>query len=358
MRGLILAGLLMTTPAWAADKPETPLSVWRLGDDGSAEHLQTGLRCPAALGDFRQVGTTTYDGFGLDVSCGYNAAGAAITVYLTRMGGLEAAFTGAKQSLVERAQAKHPSLVSDGKAPSGGLDWLRAEYQEDGGVRSDIWMTEVRGWVLKYRATYPAADAEAVSAKLATLTDLVRASAGARLDLCARSSRPERRGKELRDKSRTAELGLMGALLGSVAQAAAKDAKAAPAQPIVFCVEEPLAAKDNHLLSWRGVMPDGQDAHVDRLTPMTVGVPPALETALDSMGNLIVAERSGSKAPERWMATMEAGGKTSIYAYYDRRPSAETLAPLMARILDGKAQPIGGYSVDGKNLNITVPASR
>lgn len=81
-------------------RPE-PESIWRPGADGGFEHLQSGLQCPAASGDFRRDHVTAFNPWGTDVSCGYGGHGAVITLYLTRATGLEEAFSGAKASIME-----------------------------------------------------------------------------------------------------------------------------------------------------------------------------------------------------------------------------------------------------------------
>jgi hypothetical protein len=358
MRALILAGLVAAAPAIAetpaaAGKAQQapPQSVWRPLADGEVEHLQSGLRCPVTLDDFRRTGITTYDGFGLDVSCGYNSRTVVLTAYLTRGVGADAGFAQAKSDLLQAQEARHPQLVSDGGATLGGLQWLRAEYAIDDDTRTDVWMTDLHGWALEYRATYPARDAAAMSAGLAKLTELVQASAGAHLALCAKSQPPARPGKLM--KSKPAD-DLMSALLGGAAAAGVAEAKATASVPITFCVEDPAPSKGAGLLAWRGVTPDGEDARVDRLTAMTMGPPPALETELDETGSVIAAELHGGKA-ERWTATVSDGKQVSIFANYERRPAAKVLAPLMLQILDGKARPIGGYSIDGKTITVNTP---
>src|SRR5689334_10094132 len=99
----LMAAAAVATPAWAQTKAAEPIpqSVWAL-KDGVYEHLQSGLRCPASLpGGFSRAGVTTYDGFGFDVSCGWNGPNAILTAYLVRNPDIRPAFESARKSLEE-----------------------------------------------------------------------------------------------------------------------------------------------------------------------------------------------------------------------------------------------------------------
>jgi hypothetical protein len=368
MRALILAGLLFAGPALADTTPPAgppagptdgktgrapPQSVWKIGAGGDAEHLQSGLSCPLEVGGFRQAGITTYDGYGLDVSCGYNSRSAAITLYLSRGFDLEEGYVSAKSALMKNAEARQPVLKTEDSVHQGGIAWRRALYELDGGgFRSDIWMADVGGWVLKYRATYPARDAAAVAAELERLTALVRGSAGARLDLCAKSPVPERPGKPAKG-GRGGSDDMMSAILGGAAAVAAEDKDEAPV-PITFCPEAPLPQKDMNLLTWHGVTPDGEDANVDRVTGMTVGPPPTLDIARDDAASLVLGEL-GRKSGPRWTATITQGTNTMIFGHFDGRPATKLTAELMVRILSGKARSLGGYDAGSKTITVTTP---
>jgi hypothetical protein len=288
------------------------------------------------------------------VSCGWNSQTAKITVYMTRMPDLAAAYAGAKASLVEAGQAVHPVLVSDGIVQVGGVSWLRAEYKEDNAVRSDIWMADLHGWLLLYRATYPEADAAGLSRALDDITGIVRASAGARLDLCAKTQPPERKGRVAKDEGPAGAAGLMAVIAGAAAGVEPEKGAAQPPEPIVFCVEAALPAKDRNLLLWRGVTARGEDARVDQVTAMTVDAPPALQIAHDETLSLISSELASGRGVERWVASMHNGGRTVFFANFDGRPSEKLTAPLMRRILDGKAQPLGSYSAGDKTITINT----
>jgi hypothetical protein len=48
-----------------------PKTVWQVGDNGMALHLQSQLQCPATVGEFHRMQLNVYDPFGLGVSCDY-----------------------------------------------------------------------------------------------------------------------------------------------------------------------------------------------------------------------------------------------------------------------------------------------
>jgi hypothetical protein len=362
MRVLVcLAALLWAASAEAAVGPSPPQdpgllepqSIWTRSADGTIEHQQSGLRCPRLLGPLPRHGTRIYDGYGLDVSCGYSAADVVITVYLTRGVALEPGLAEARAQLEQRVPAK---LLSEGRASLGGLDWRKVEYQLDDDMRSDIWMADLHGWAVKYRATYPADRAELAAQLLATLTNAVQASAGKRLALCAKTGSPSRAGVRVTDQKELGDFSIRGGLLGAIALAAEKDKQAKPAAPPTFCVEAPV--ENTRFLFWRGVGLDGGDAQVDRLTGMTMGSPPVLEVARDGLGDLVSAESSGKAGPPHWTAALTQNDRTMIFGYFAGRPSADQLAPLMEEIVTGKATPITAYSAEGRNVNVTVTPPR
>lgn len=365
MREWVLAAMVLAaSPAWAdtpapgAPKPQggekaPAQSVWKTLSGGEVQHLQSGLRCPMTLGgEFRQAGVTTFDGFGLDVGCGYNSRAVAVTLYLTRGIALAEGYAIAKTSLSQAREGRNPRLLADGRVSLGGVEWLRASFAEDGGVRTDVWMADLHGWSWKYRTTYREQDEAETRAALERLTALVQATAGAHLALCAKSQVPERPGKPAKPGRGGQVDGIMGALLGGIS-AAADDTGQTPV-PITFCVEEPLRLKTMDFLTWHGVTPEGADARADRLTGMTVGPPPVLDIALDEAGSTIAAELTG-KTVERWTATVTQGRNTLIYGHFERRPSGKLAAHLMARILTGKARSLGGYDAETKTISVTTP---
>ena len=363
MRALLcLAALLCAGAAEAAVGPSPPQdpgllepqSIWTRAADGTLEHQQSGLRCPRRLGPLQRHGTRIYDGYGLDVSCGYSANGVVITVYLTRGVAADPGLAEAKAQLENRSPAK---LLFEGRAPQGGLDWRKAEYQlGDGEIRSDIWIAELHGWGVKYRATYPAGEAAFAARELAALTEAVQASAGKRLAVCAKAASPARQGVRVTDAKQLGEVSVRSGLLGAIALAGQKHKGAEPSDPPTFCVEDPV--ENTRFLFWRGARANGADAEVDRLTGMTMGPPPVLEVARDGLGDLVQAEASGKAGPQHWTAAVTQDGRTMIFGYFEGRPSPEQLAPLMQEIVTGKATPITAYSVEGRDVNVSVPAPR
>jgi len=93
---------------------------------------------------------------------------------------------------------------------------------------------------------------------------------------------------------------------------------------VIYCPEEPLAAGEIPALAWRGVTAEGADAGVDRLTLMSLGPPPILQSARDELGALVEGDRKGGARSERWVASVQDGPRTLIYGYFEGRPSAKT----------------------------------
>ena len=346
----------------AAAPVQIPQSVWRPAAGRSAEHLQSGLLCPGDLDGFRLLPPHVYDGFGLDVSCGFNADHITLTVYVTRLlpdFEFARAYASAKAAIGTKNPQAHPTLLSDEQIDEGGLRMSRAVYSEDGGVRSDLWLTLLSPkWYLEYRATYPVDRAAVVSATLAKLTRTIEASAGRRLALCEKLAPPARAGTLVADPKTVEGQALMTSIIGGgVAIQAAKEKKTSVAQAITWCPEAPFHLGSISLLFWRGVMPDGSDARMDRVTGMTMGKPPELEISFDALANLIgQGKAKGAKPPERWTAATHDGPQTWIYGYFDGRPSPDTAAAFFADVLQGKTKAVGGYSTQGENITLNMPA--
>lgn len=353
---------LVPNPPSPPPKPPVAQSVWRVGADGSAEHLQSGWVCPAAIDDYVQGVLHVYDGFGLDVSCDYRVPGALLTLYITRVPAdfsPAAAYASAKDAVLKGSPQRHPTLLSEDQPEVGGFKWSRATYAEDGGLHSELWLTMLRpDWYFEYRATYPADREGAVNATLAKLAALTAQSAGARLKLCAKGPAPVRSGMPLTDPKTISDQAMMTTLLGGAVQIQAqkKTAKASDARPVIWCAETPSQQGRISLLFWRGISPDGSDARIDRVTGMTMGPPPTLEIGFDELANAVEqGNAKGARPPERWTAETHDGGQTWIYGYFDGRPGPDVAAPFFAGVLEGKTKPVGGYSAQGSTININMP---
>jgi len=340
--------------------PEAPsASIWKPTQDGGLEHLQSGLSCPRIIGRFKRTEAHTFDDFGLDVGCNYSSPGTEITVYLTRRttGDLSAAMAEAKRELLQYGEAKHAKALGDSQSAMGGLAWSKALYGEDGDVHSSIWIADLGGWTLEYRATYPVGDEAWTEADIVAITGMVQASAGEHLSLCLKSPTPVRSGVRVVDKGVLEKQAMMTSILGGAAMAAAQDPKAqvvkAP-QPIVSCVEQSLRRNGHPLLFWRGVDPSGADAQSDKISLVTHGPAPTIDITADHLANLISAVNDGV-GPTRWTASNEHDGKVTIFAYFNGRPSADAAADLFDDVVTGRTKAIGGYSVDGKKINIIMP---
>lgn len=363
-------GISAATQVFAATPPSSPVpagaapnapeaqpvykSIWREDDQGNIVHLQSGLACDARVGALGRMNVHVYKPSGLDVSCNYiDAARNFITIYLTRREGqsLKDDLAEAQRELV----GMHPDVTerAPAAASAGGLAFETAFYSRDGGQTMEgIWVGDVAGWTLEYRATWLPAQENAMLDGIAALTKRAQESAGAQLGVCAKLPMPARQGTLVTSKDEIDSALMMQTLMGAVA--VTTDKPAAVERPLTWCAENPVGPKDAYLLLWHGVFADGTDALADRVTPATLEVPMALTSQPDSLANLV---EGGNSKPERWSVSVQDGTQVWIYALYDGRPGAEALAELAAGIGDNKVQPIGGYKVDGKNITITMPGS-
>ena len=332
-----------------AETQKVPQSIWQVAPDGAATHLQSTFLCPTDLSGFRQAKLTAYDQAGFDVSCGLTGRDGWITVYLTRLGdsSLDAAFADAKEQLVQHMPDAVPLADADQKTFARSFRHL-VYSQKSGAQWSGIWMTEFSGWMFEFRATYkPAAEQEVFDA-MAELSRRAEATAAAHLALCAKSAPVTRDGVPVTDKTVIEKAMMMVSLLGAV------DPKPdqASEKPIQWCADSttgPLPA-----VFWHAVHADGSDAVADRVTPASVEVPPVLTSAPNAMAALFSDGKEGNNGPQ-WFVSLKLGNKTWFFAIYKGRPSSAALGQILSDIANHKAKAIGGYSVDGKNVTISMP---
>ncbi len=340
---------------------EPPKSIWQTIPDGTTVHRQSGMRCPLQVGDYQRTRTTVFNPSGLDVSCNYvNPKQSVVTMYLTRRSTTTLAddFKEAQRELLSAAPSASVLADSDQKDIASKFQWQRLIYSEKNGyVHSGIWIADLAGWTLEFRATYAAGDEPGVLAEMALLADGAQASAGPGLAICAKSSVPAREGVLVTDKDEIQSVVMMATMFGAVAQGVKDepDAHQEPTRTLHWCAEGLVPGIDKPILMWHGVFDDGSDGSADRVTPISIGDPPILSSEPDAMAALLSDEKDKGK-PARWIVSLQEEKKTWIFAVYGGRPSATVLAALMNDILDHKAKSIGGYSTDGKNITIDMPS--
>ncbi len=196
-----------------------------------------------------------YDSYGFDVSCNYLSGRTDITVYLTRRSGqgTDAAMAEAKRELLDVRAALHPQAIADSPSVDAGLNWVEARYSLDEDRHTAIWVADLNGWTLEYRATYPAAEDAETLIDIKRFTEAVKTSAGPRLALCAKSSSPPRDGKRMTAKKDLEADAMMTSILGATALSAAKEGKASEEPPTTWCAEAGVAKTSPHMVFWRMV---------------------------------------------------------------------------------------------------------
>lgn len=334
-------------------------SIWRTDDKGGIVHLQSGLACDAQVGDFRRTGVTAFNATGLDISCNYmDAQKTLITIYLTRRANDSLAddFAEAERELIGAYPDASNISAPQSTAVPAGPAMQSAFYARQGGqIREGIWIGDLSGWTLEYRATWAQSEEAQTLSEIALLTQKAVQSASPQTGICAKAVPPVRDGAIITDKDEISQYLMMQSLLG--AAEAVTDQKTAPGKPVTWCAEGAAGPADAHLLLWHAVYGDGSDASADKITPATEEEPMQLMSAPDMLANL--ADGSGDKkkadARPRWTVSVSQGQKVWIFAIYDGRPGVEALAQFATDIAADKAKPLGGYSVNGKNITIEIP---
>jgi hypothetical protein len=345
------------SPAAKTAQQPIPHSIWRFDDNNDATHLQTGLVCSATSGDFKRIELRFYKASGLDVSCNYrDSEKTLVTLYMTRRGTESVAddFKSAKQELTQVTPSAQPLPDTDQKAFASDMKWSTLLYSEQGGqVHSGIWITDLHGWTLEYRATYAAANEATALSEMAALTNLAEKTAGGVLATCEKSGVPERSGILIADKDAMQQALVLASVLGAVTPDKDEHPQSAP-RSVTWCPETEITSSGYRMLLWHGAFEDGSDASADRITPEILEDPPALEAAPDQLGSIVQNELKGGKA-NNWTAKIDNGKRTWLFGLFSGRPSGEALGALMFDITHGKAKPIGGYSASGKDISIQLP---
>jgi hypothetical protein len=294
-RGVVLGVLIVLCGSAAAQTLNTapPKTIWDSDLDGTAIHLQSGLQCPNATGDFRRTQLVAYDKVGLDVSCNYRnvRTGDDITIYLTRRDPthLQQDFDSARQAVITHtptARARDTVLA----APKTDLKWLQAGFTEhDEHVASDLFLTALAGWEYEIRATYRPDNAPAVSAAIVDLDATLMKTAGAHLAACAAVAAPARAGQQMRSPK------ILGALVISGATRAMLDLPKVDGSA-QWCAENGISLGGQPFLDWRNVAPGA--VAVERITGLAgpgprvylLHDPAALEVAAKSDPGTIPAD--------------------------------------------------------------------
>ncbi len=328
----------------------SPKSVWRVGVDGTAIHLQTALTCPASIGGFERTLLRTDDASGLDVGCRFDKGiDARITIFLTKRTG---------QTLADDFDAARAALTAhndDAKIigvpvpmPSTTTGFVSALYALHSGALTRLWAADLSGWTLKYRATYHVGVRTDVLEAISKLTQQIEATAGAHLATCAVAHAVERDGVRVTDGVLITRLSLIGGL-----SAQAEEDQAAKSRQEIWCVEEAIRDPQTPLLYWRNVLPSRPNddtlddsipsispgGPVDRFTLMTVEDPPTWIIDADTGANMLI-DKAGNGAPIIHALIRRESYLTSTFAFFRGRPSLATLTPLMRNIVLGKARPV------------------
>ncbi len=338
-------------PLAAVEPIPTSKSIWHVDAAGNATHTQSTLVCPARVGNFEGGNATVHDGFGLDVSCSFDLPKAArITVFLTKRSGhsLRGDFDATRAAIaVHRPDQALSEKMAD--TLSGPPTFLSASYElDDGNAASGVWMADLSGWTLKYRAFFlENAHSETLEA-LAKLTEQVRTTAAVHLAACAAAQPVARSGVQIVDRELTRRLSLIA---GMSEQAGDENVTPLPKRER-WCVEDKIDAREAPMLYWRNVANTGADGPVDRLTLMTEEEPPTWIISANATASMLVDARDGPGALIHQL-TEPRDGKVFMFTYYRGRPSLATLKPQVRSIIQGSIRPVAKY--DPKTNTVTLP---
>lgn len=350
---------LLRQQAAALDAKPLSKFIWQMSDDGSALHLQSGLVCPAKWGAFTRGRPATFDTLGTDIGCDYqNGLGTEVTMYLTQRHGQWPGDDLAKAQA--ELQQFHPGYTLLPPSAEGALEcdapWKRVLY---GGnkdtLHSGIWLRDLGGWTLEFRASYAAISAGDAVAAMNALAAQALSSAGTHLAACAAAAPVERTGTAVTDDATL----MMMVILAAAATGAAdidksKDADAKPVAhlPENWCVEP---AGNSAALFWRNIASDNHNGAVDRLT--VDGETNQQVIVVEGAPLLALVANTGARAdaPLTHMVTLTQGTLIYILGIYDGRPSAADVFALARDILTEKRKPLAARDMKTGKVNIYMP---
>ncbi|MDZ4867730.1 MAG: hypothetical protein SGI91_10435 [Alphaproteobacteria bacterium] len=338
-------------PLTVVDPVPTSKSIWHVNAAGDAVHAQSTLVCPARAGQFKGGHATVHDGFGLDVSCSFDLPHAArITIFLTKRTGqsLQDDFNATRAAIAAHRPNQDLSEIQTDDLV-GPPNFLSTSYAlDDGNAAMGVWMADLSGWTLKYRAFYVESAHVATIEALVKLVNQMRTTAAVHLAACAAAPPVVRSGTQITDRELTRRLSLIA---GMSEQAGDESITPLPKNER-WCVESKIEAREAPMLYWRNVANNGADGPVDRLTLMTEEEPPTWLISANATASMLVDARDGPGALIHQL-TEPRDGKVFMFTYYRGRPSLTTLAPLVRSIIAGQVRPIAKY--DPATNTVTLP---
>jgi hypothetical protein len=327
---------------------DLPLSIWQA--DGI--HRQSTLTCPAKVGNFERITLTPFDNFGFDVGCNFDYRGEArITLYLTRRkgGSLADDLQIAKDALKQNMTSAQ--LIDGASAAPTGLAFQGSIYAVSGTIRTAVWVADVSGWTMKFRATYRSENEADVVATMTTLTDGAKRTAVTHLAACAAAPAVTRDGKEVTDKTKMMSLSLT-AMMGEASDDL--DDKAAKPAAEQWCAEEALGDQETPMLFWRNIANASNAGAADRVSLMTMGEPPILLSVGNPVAGLVQTDLTGDGGLI-YQFTARQGTTSFVFAFFAGRPSSTALAPIAKDVFLDKRGALTSY--DSKSKTITIPSS-
>jgi hypothetical protein len=350
--GLLAALLGVWTIPAAAQDGQIPQSVFQPQADGSALHLQSLWRCPAAFGDFARNSLHVFDAAGLDVSCDYQIGGQSeITLYLTKSSGgdLTASFENAKKAMVQKPGNAGIFPLSDAeqKTFASKRNWLHAVYTGAGGkFRTGVWYAWYGDWAFEIRASYPTEQEDAVMAVLARMTEDAAQTAGNHLERCVKSQIPARDGKQVTDE----DMLMQNALISGAAGAVASE-KQTPA-PFRWCAESLVQGIADPVLLWHGVDEKGNLLAMDQASLMTYGPPPVLESGRDDLVTTVLSETGAGKGKTFFAVTATRSDENCFFALFDGRPGGAAMAEILRGMVHNTVSPRSCINVKTKQITV------
>jgi hypothetical protein len=315
-----------------AQTPTAPQGIWLRTQDGGAVHQQSKLACPALARGFRLTEVIANDRFGLDVGCSYESADAdRIALSFTRTRGdygfaanleVSAFSVYFENAAIQTAREELPQFEPQ-------QTWLGAFYRYgETSRRTGVWLTDLLGWTLKYRADFDVARQPEMLATLLALTAKARASTGPHLARCAALPSPERNGVRISDAMR------VKALAG-----AAGTAMARPPAGAVWCAEQGINDAMGPFLYLREAS-NGRD----RLAWVAIDDPPVFDIVLQAP-----SQQDGAAAVYRLESPFE--GRILIFGFFEGRPAVELLMPAVRSSFIG-ALPVGVFDTRTGRMQI------
>jgi len=229
------------------------------------------------------------------------------------------------------------------------VPWLEAHYvQKDLMYDSGIWMTDLAGWTLFFRATYPTTRKSEAIAAMAVLAESVVSEVLPHLTNCAIAPEPGGNGKEITDVTLLMATVLTSAGLANIGKM--------QTETPLWCATTGSEIDGVPILIWQNAASSAASPLLATVTSLEKS--PSFELTSNPLVTAVVGGAHKEFKGPIYMLTVVGEKDVRLYAVFDGRPSYQELGQIVANVLLGKKNPFASYDAGGKHVTINTGTSK